>query len=143
VLQDEVAQRLGAGHGDVEEEVVVAAHMEDGHHAGQFDEAVVEVVDVLAAVASQAHLDDRVERAAEGLGVEVGGDAGEDARFAERAQAVRAGRLGDARAGRERGVRHPAVFDERGEDRQVGAVERRRLGLCFLRPLVRHARSVR
>ena len=100
---------------------------------GSVDQPVEQLVDVHAAVARQMHLDDGLDRPPDRGEIDAGVDAGDHAGLAQRLHAVGARRLRDADARGERGVGHPAVLHERGEDGAIRAVEGDRTRLRNLR----------
>jgi len=119
VLEHEVAQSGGRLDGDVQQVVVGSGDVEDAHDVRDVAQARLERLHLVARVAREADGDDGLEPQAQGGWIDLGAKAADDARLAEGAQALAAGRLGDPDALGERGVRESPVRVELGEHREI------------------------
>lgn len=90
-VHGEVAEVIGVADGDVEDEVLAAGDVVDGLDFGEGLGVVVEGLDGGAGVGGEANGDDGFEGDAEGVGVDAGVVAEEDAVVTEAADAFKAG----------------------------------------------------
>jgi len=112
-------------------EVVGAGDVEGLDDAMRRGQVVVELLDVLLAVAAEADLDHGLERVSEGPDVDVEAAAHDDTAVAHGSQPVGARRLGEAEARREGLVGELGVGAELAQDAAVDGVEDGGGRLCF------------
>lgn len=123
VVEDEVAQRFGVRHGDVDVEVVLPCHMEDLQDPWCFGELPVELVDVRGVMAAEANLDHGLQGIAQGLEANSQSPPHDDAGIAEGADAVGTRRLCDTESGSQGFVGEVGVVEQGGQDLLIEGVQ--------------------
>ena len=123
MLENDVAQRRRVCRGDMHEEVVRARDMEHLQHAGRVGEGIGEGVHALGRVVGQPDADHRLQRIAEGVGLDAHPRIADHPARLQRPDAMGARRLRDLESLRERLVGDVAVLREDAEDRDVEFVE--------------------
>jgi len=122
-VEDEGAQGVGIGRGDVDEVVVLAGDVEDVQRAGQPGSERPERVDVGPGVAVQPDGDEGLQRAPHRGWVDVGAGATQHAAGPQRPGAQQRRRRSHAGGGREIRVRRATVLAQSTQQDEVDLVQ--------------------
>ena len=122
LLDDEVAQRIGVVHGDVQHEVLGPAQEEQLPHLGPVLQVGAELPDVLARSGPDADADQRFEAQSAGGRRHDRGEPGDDPAVDEGGDPRGAGRRRDAEQLREAAVGRAGVLAQQPDEAAVDIV---------------------